>query len=219
MVIKKVENKLEKLVEGTFARFFSSAIKPVEISRRIVREIERNRSIGVNGETLAPNEFNVVISQADFKNFASASEAIQRELEETIRDYCYQEAYGFLGSVNVTLNTDEHLRNGTLQIDAQFTQNETGNPPGSLVLPDGQRVPLGSSTTSIGRLQESTICIDDPSISRNQAKIHLGESGYLLSDLGSTNGTLVNGFRITDHWLVDHDQIEFGKYKVRFEAS
>ncbi len=219
MVIKKVENKLEKLVEGTFARFFSSAIKPVEISRRIVREIERNRSIGVNGENLSPNAFHVVISPNDFENFASASEAIRRELEETIRDYCYREAYGFLGSVHVTLNAEEHLRNGTLKIDAQFTQNATGNPPGALVLPDGQRVSLETAPISIGRLQESTICIDDPSISRNQAKIHLGEHGYLLSDLGSTNGTLVNGFRITEHWLVDHDQIEFGKYKVRFEAS
>ena len=219
MVIKKVENKLERLVEGTFARFFSSAIKPVEISRRIVREIERNRSIGVHGENLAPNDFTVAISQSDYHNFANATESIRRELEETIRDYCYQEAYAFLGSVNVKLNADDHLRKGTLQIDAQFNQNEAGHPPGALVLPDGKRIALGDATVTIGRLQDSTICIDDPSISRNQATIHLGESGYLLSDLGSTNGTLINGFRISEHWLVDHDQIVFGKYKIRFEAS
>ena len=62
MVIKKVENKLEKFVEGTFAKFFSSELKPVEISRKIVREIELNRSIGVHGDYLAPNDFDVVIS-------------------------------------------------------------------------------------------------------------------------------------------------------------
>ena len=219
MVIKKVENKLERIIEGTFARLFSSAIKPVEMSRRIVREIERHRSIGVNGENLAPNDFDVVISQDDFDNFADASESIRRELEERIRDYSYQEAYGFLGSVNVNLNADRDLRNGTLKIDARFKQNENGDPPGALVLPDGQRIVLGEATISIGRLQDSTIYIDDPSISRTQAKIDMGENGYILSDLGSTNGTSVNGFPISQHWLVDHDQIEFGQYSVRFEAS
>ena len=69
MVIKKVENKLEKLVEGTFAKFFSSELKPVEISRKIVREIELNRSIGVHGDYLAPNNFDVVISESDYSNF------------------------------------------------------------------------------------------------------------------------------------------------------
>ena len=93
MVIKKVENKLEKLVEGTFAKFFSSELKPVEISRKIVREIELNRSIGVHGDYLAPNHFDVVISESDYSNFIEAKEPLEQELEETIRDYCYQEGY------------------------------------------------------------------------------------------------------------------------------
>ena len=219
MVIKKVENKLEKLVEGTFARFFSSELKPIEISRRIVREIELNRSIGVNGDYLAPNDFEVAISQNDYGNFVTAKDPLQQELEETIRDYCYQEGYIFLGSVNVTLKMEERLRTGTLRIDTRLKQNENGCPPGTLILPDGQRIILDNTVISIGRLQESTIFVNDPNISRNQAKVHLGENGYLLSDLDSTNGTLVNGFRISEHVLIDHDQIEFGTFKIRFEAS
>ena len=219
MVIKKVENKLEKLVEGTFARFFSSELKPVEISRRIVREIELNRSIGVNGDYLAPNDFEVAIPQSDYANFVTAKDPLQKELEETIRDYCYQEEYIFLGSINVKLKMEEQLRTGTLRIDTRLKQNENGCPPGALILPDGQRITLDNTVISIGRLQESTIFVNDPNISRNQAKVHLGENGYLLSDLDSTNGTLVNGFRMSEHVLIDHDQIEFGTFKIRFEAS
>ena len=76
MVIKKVENKIEKLVEGTFAKFFSSELKPVEISRKIVREIELNRSIGVQGDHLAPNDFDVAISDSDYSNLIKAKEPL-----------------------------------------------------------------------------------------------------------------------------------------------
>lgn len=219
MVIKKVENKLENFVEGTFAKFFSSELKPVEISRKIVREIELNRSIGVHGDYLAPNDFDVVISESDHSNFIEAKEPLEQELQETIRDYCYQESYIFLGSINVSIKKEENLRTGTLRIDARLKQDENGCPPGALVLPNGNRILIGSRVITIGRLQDSTICIDDPSISRNQAEVLLRENGYLLSDLGSTNGTLVNGHRISQHILTDHDQIEFGSYKIRFEAS
>ena len=219
MVIKKVENKIEKLVEGTFAKFFSSELKPVEISRKIVREIELNRSIGVHGDHLAPNDFDVAISENDYSNLIKAKEPLEQELEETIRDYSYQEGYIFLGSINVSIKKEENLRAGTFRIDARLKQDESGCPPGALVLPDGKRIQIGNDVITIGRLQDSTICIDDPSISRNQAEVLLRETGYLLSDLGSTNGTLVNGRRISQHVLTDHDQIEFGSYRIRFEAS
>ena len=219
MVIKKVENKIEKLVEGTFAKFFSSELKPVEISRKIVREIELNRSIGVHGDHLAPNDFDVAISESDYSNLIKAKEPLEQELEETIRDYSYQEGYIFLGSINVSIKKEENLRAGTFRIDARLKQDESGCPPGALVLPDGKRIQIGNRVITIGRLQDSTVCIDDPSISRNQAEVLLRETGYLLSDLGSTNGTLVNGRRISQHVLTDHDQIEFGSYKIRFEAS
>tara|TARA_B100000131_G_scaffold313943_1_gene350021 strand:- start:2476 stop:3135 length:660 start_codon:yes stop_codon:yes gene_type:complete len=219
VVIKKVENKIEKLVEGTFAKFFSSELKPVEISRKIVREIELNRSIGVHGDHLAPNDFDVAISESDYSNLIKAKEPLEQELEETIRDYSYQEGYIFLGSINVSIKKEENLRAGTFRIDARLKQDESGCPPGALVLPDGKRIQIGNRVITIGRLQDSTVCIDDPSISRNQAEVLLRETGYLLSDLGSTNGTLVNGRRISQHVLTDHDQIEFGSYRIRFEAS
>ena len=219
MVIKKVENKIEKLVEGTFAKFFSSELKPVEISRKIVREIELNRSIGVHGDHLAPNDFDVAISESDYSNLIKAKEPLEQELEETIRDYSYQEGYIFLGSINVSIKKEENLRAGTFRIDARLKQDESGCPPGALVLPDGRRIQIGNRVITIGRLQDSTVCIDDPSISRNQAEVLLRETGYLLSDLGSTNGTLVNGRRNSQHVLTDHDQIEFGSYRIRFEAS
>ena len=219
MGIKKIENKLEKIVEGTFARIFSSSVKPVEIGRRLVREIERNRSIAVNGEDLAPNNFEILLSQNDFDHFANAIESIRRELEETIRDYCSKEAYGFLGPVTVSLVVSDNLRSGNLRIDTQYKETQTGRPPGALVMPDGQRVTLEQTVTTIGRLQDSTVVLDDSSISRSQAEIRLDGNNYILKDLGSTNGTVVNDNSISEHILLNGDRIELGQIRIRFEAS
>jgi pSer/pThr/pTyr-binding forkhead associated (FHA) protein len=81
-------------------------------------------------------------------------------------------------------------------------------------------VDLSGKTVSVGRLPECTISIDDSNISRNHAQVRAGASNYLVTDLGSTNGTMVNGVKIVgDHALRDGDIISFGSTHVRFEAS
>ena len=91
---------------------------------------------------------------------------------------------------------------------------------GSLVLPSGLRVPLGERVTTVGRLPECTISINDSNVSRNHAEIRTGLNTYVAVDLGSTNGTMVNGTRIIgEQPLNDGDIISFGSTHVRFEAS
>ena len=90
---------------------------------------------------------------------------------------------------------------------------------GSLVLPSGERVDLGSTVT-IGRLPECTVSINDSNISRQHAEIRISGNSYVVVDLGSTNGTLVNGVKIAGQRpLSDGDIISVGSTHVRFEAS
>jgi pSer/pThr/pTyr-binding forkhead associated (FHA) protein len=96
---------------------------------------------------------------------------------------------------------------------------EGGTGAGSLVLPTGDRVPLGEETISVGRLPESTIVLADPNVSRQHAEIRPRGTTYVVLDLGSTNGTRVNGIRIDQHELADGDEIVFGNTRMRFEAS
>ena len=91
---------------------------------------------------------------------------------------------------------------------------------GSLVLPSGNRVDLGSAKVTVGRLPECTISINDSNISRNHAEVKAGQTAYIVIDLGSTNGTMVNGVKIVgEQRLRDGDIISFGSTHVRFEAS
>jgi len=125
-----------------------------------------------------------------------------------------------MGPVNVQLLVDNSLKVGRFGISSQLKQASGGLGAGSLVLPSGERVPLGERTTTVGRLPECTITINDSNVSRNHAEIRPGTTSYIVVDLGSTNGTMVNGSRIAaEHRLSDGDIVSFGSTHVRFEAS
>ena len=88
------------------------------------------------------------------------------------------------------------------------------------MLPSGQRVPLGDRPVTVGRMSECTIPLNDQNVSRRHAEIRPGRQHYVVVDLGSTNGTMVNGTRIHgEQRLTDGDIISFGSTYVRFEAS
>ena len=95
-----------------------------------------------------------------------------------------------------------------------------GRTSGSLVLPSGQRVSLGDRPVTVGRQGDCTIPLNDQNVSRRHAEIRPNRQNYVVVDLGSTNGTMVNGTRIHGETaLSDGDIISFGSTYVRFEAS
>ena len=100
-----------------------------------------------------------------------------------------------------------------------YNANRIGSSVGRLQLPSGERVTVGHRVVTIGRLPESTVSLNDPNVSRRHAEIHPG-SEITIVDLGSTNGTKVNGLRIDgQRVLVDGDIISLGSSHLRFEAS
>lgn len=207
------------MVEGGFARLFRSGLKPVELGRRLVREMDANRSVGVSGEAVAPNAFVIDLSADDHADFADMLGTLRRELAESAREHARDEGYHFLGPVEVDIDVDARLRRGNFHLSSSLREGAGGSSPGSLVLSDGQRVVLGESIVTMGRLSESTLVIEDPNVSRTHAEIRPHGSGFRLVDLASTNGTLVNGERIAERQLVDGDRIEVGNVVIRFEAS
>ena len=87
------------------------------------------------------------------------------------------------------------------------------------MLQDGRRIDLGADVFSIGRLAECDLAVDDPLASRRHAEIRPEPDGYRLVDLGSLNGTTVNGTKVTEHLLADGDLIGIAAVAIRFEAS
>ena len=219
MGLKGFERRLERAVEGGFARMFRSGLKPVELGRKLTREMDDHRTLDVRGRTVVPNHFTVELSGTDSENFTEIAATLERELAEAAREHARDEGYAFLGPVRVELGVGDDLRTGTFALTSRMRPGDGGTGAGSLVLPTGDRVPLGEETITVGRLPESTIVLADPNVSRQHAEIRPRGATFVVIDLGSTNGTRINGIRVNEHELVDGDEVTFGNTRMRFEAS
>jgi hypothetical protein len=218
MGLQQFERRLERLVEGTFAKAFRSGLQPVELGRRLSREMDLQRTVGVHG-LIAPNQFKVAVSPVDAERFSSFSEALVRELSEAVREHARDEGYHFVGPVQVELDPDPSLGKGEFLVASEIASGPGGHAAGSLRLPDGSRVAVGDEPVSIGRQAECDVVLEDSNVSRHHAEVRRQGEEYVFVDLGSTNGSKVNGTRVKQQALSDGDEITLGKTLIRFEAS
>jgi len=125
-----------------------------------------------------------------------------------------------VGPVEVEIHRAPDLRSGRFSVAAEVREGPEGMPAGSLVLPDGTRIVLGTEPLVIGRLPECGIVLSDPNVSRRHAEVRRHGSDFVIADLRSTNGTRVNGAPITsERVLADGDEISVGTSPIRFESS
>ncbi|MBW3645069.1 MAG: FHA domain-containing protein [Actinobacteria bacterium] len=219
MGLKGFERRLERLVEGAFAKAFKSSLRPVELGRRLMREMDHQRTLNVRGETAAPNDFTVTLGPDDHEQFAEIEDNLVQSLAEAAREHAREEGYVFMGPVSVQLEVDRDLGAGSFGLSARFKEGVGGTAGGALVLSDGQRVALSNGTATIGRSADCTVHLSDSSVSRRHAEVRPAGDGWTLVDLRSTNGTKVNGATITERRLKDGDRISLGDVQVHFEAS
>ena len=220
MGLQSFEHGLERMVEGVFSRGSRSSIRPVELGRRVLRDIDDHRSVDVKGRRIVPNVFSIRLSPRDHAAFADIDEALVAELCETAREYARAEGYHFMGPVHVEITVDNGLKPGRFTVASKMKESGGGVGAGSLVLPSGERISLGQQSITIGRLPDCTIPVGDANVSRRHAEIRPSGSGFVLVDLGSTNGSKVNGVRIeVQQLLADGDIVSVGTTHLRFEAS
>ena len=218
MGLQQFERRLERLVEGVFAKAFRSGLQPVELGRRLTREMDASRAVGVRG-VIAPNAFRFVLAPSDLDRFSSFSDAMARELADAAREHARTEGYIFVGPVEVQLEADDSITPGTFLVASEVREAPGGAVFGTILLPDGTRVPIGDDPVVIGRLAECDVTVADESVSRRHAEVRLHGGDIVVFDLGSTNGTKVNGAGVREHRLKDGDEILVGSTRLRFEAS
>lgn len=219
MGLQQFERRLERMVEGVFAKAFRSSLKPVELGRRLTREMDLRRTVGVRGELIAPNRFTFAVSPADAEQFASFEDALTRELGDAAREHARDEHYTFLGPVEVHIDTDDSLTTGQFLLASDVKEGATRGPVGSIVTSDGTRLDIGAEPLTIGRLPECDIVVSDPAVSRRHAEVRRRDGTFVVVDLDSTNGTRVNGAGTRERVLADGDEITVGGVAMRFEAS
>ncbi len=219
MGISGFEQRLERGIEGFFGRVFRSGLRPVELGRKLVREMDDKRTVGVNGRLMVPNNFRFTLSPADYEQLEDMVNQLRRDLADAAREHARDEQAAFAGPVDVEIVVSERVRAGLFRIQSRYKEAEGGATAGSLVLPTGDRVPLGEYVVTIGRSPDATIVLGDPNVSRRHAEIRPAGDGFAVVDLGSTNGTRVNGERIVERSLRDRDEVVFGNTVTYFEAS
>ena len=215
MALRNVESRLERFFERGLSRPFNSALQPIEIGQRMVREMDLGRRVSNRG-LMAPNNIKIWISEDDAQRFDGFQHALVEELTETARQHALGESYNFVGPVVVEMFVDDELAVGTMKVKASFVG---GQSEPRIVVSDGSTYPVGSTPVVVGRSGECQIVISETSVSRRHAEFWWTGEGVAVRDLQSTNGTLVNGHRVTAVSLSPHDVVEIGGQTLRIELA
>ncbi len=220
MALQEFERRLERLVEGVFAKAFRRGLTPIEVGRRLTREMDIRRTVGVRG-IITPNQFNVAVSAEDYENvIAKMEQALRTDLAGYAREHAREEGYSLVGPIEVNFAVDQGLGPGEFLVRSDMVEGAGGGPAGALVTPEGKRVEVAAEPVVIGRHPECDVVLNDAEVSRQHAEVRREEGAFLVVDLGSLNGTRVNGVGVKQpRELQDGDQITIGSHALRFEAS
>jgi hypothetical protein len=215
MVLKSVENRLERIFERTFSRPFRTALQPIEIGTRIVREVDLTRRLSGRGPVSA-NVIRVWLGPADAERFEGFQKALVSELEESVRQHALSEGYAFVGPVKVEIFVDDDLKAGAVEVKTEFVGGESQP---RLIASDGRSFPIGDEPLIIGRSPDVEVVVNDSNVSRQHAEVWRTAQGVAIRDLQSTNGTYVNGHRVSAVSLSPRDDVTVGKLHFRIELA
>jgi len=221
------ERRLGGLVEGLFAKTFRSGLQPIEIAKRVLKEMEARRTVGVS-EVWAPNHFEVTMSEVDAGRFEQVESALVAELKQVVRDNAAERGWGLVGPPEIELLKDPSMKKGDLDCVASLVEGQDRVEPAGpvanaslLVHEDGAEriLELDKQMTTIGRLPDCDVVLKDKGASRQHAQVRQKDGIYTLTDLGSTNGTQLNGQTIQSRELRDGDRITIGATNLDFRSG
>ncbi|MEU9231050.1 DUF3662 and FHA domain-containing protein [Streptomyces subrutilus] len=127
-VLKRFEQRLEGLVNGTFAKVFKSEVQPVEIAGALQRECDNNATIWNRERTVVPNDFIVELSTGDYERLSPYSGQLGDELAGLVRDYAKQQRYSFMGPIKVHLEKADDLDTGLYRVRSRTLAASTSQP-------------------------------------------------------------------------------------------
>jgi len=253
-VARGIEQRLEGLVEGFFTKVFRSGLQPVEVGRRILREMAEGKTVSVN-RVYAPNDFTVLMGPDDHSRFSQMEAGLQREFSELVIEQAKQNRWNLMGLPRISFEAVEKMGKGEFKVEASLSadadvpgprvatrdrgQEDMANtravPTNTadrlglanagaeiVVYEDGTEKDTISVTKEpvvIGRLSTNDVVLSDPNVSRRHAELRRDGGLWTIVDLGSTNGTIVNGKLAGEHQLKDGDRLTFGKTELVFKEK
>jgi len=251
-VLRNLEAKLTDLVEGTFGRVFKSEVRPVELARKLVREMDEHKTVSLS-RTYVPNEYIVYLSPDDRARLEGVEDSLIEELSAYLLEHARSERLALPSRPQIEFQTDERLALGEFGIQTRLVrpsedpavaepEPEHGNtmiystagrlrapveetqgvrPTRALLVAEGRRHVIPPGGAVVGRSRDCDVVLADANVSRRHAEVRPAAAGtWTISDLGSTNGVLVNGHRIAGaEQLQTGDRIALGTAEIGFELQ
>jgi hypothetical protein len=299
-MLRSIEHRIESLFEGVFGRAFRSHVQPVELARKLAKEMDDGKTASLS-RVYVPNEYHLYLSPRDREQFRGYEQGLLTELADYLVEHARREGYVLMSRPRIELHEDHDLAVGEFGIATRLVQDggEAARPPvpppappveprvadaeppavsppvephvsdaeppavappagapvppaavppvapvsatkiygpgesappedddtpppvvppvqGTLVMA-GVRHELDRPVVTLGRSKDCDIAIDDPSVSRRHAEVRRETGGFAVVDLGSTNGTRVNGAKVARAELEDGDRVTLGQTELRFE--
>lgn len=227
--LQRFENKLEEVISTVFARTFRSAVQPIEISAALNREIDNSAQILSRDRRLVPNAFHVELSAADHERLSQLGDQLVEELTTMLEDHAARQSYLFTGPVSIDLETSDDLTTGRFRVRSQSVSSVSQSQGGrrvaeptetqvrraaAVLVVNGEQLPLSPPGIVVGRGNDADLRIDDPGVSRRHVEVRVVETAggtrVSVADLGSTNGMVVDGKRVTHATLADGSTIRIG---------
>lgn len=238
--LSRFEQFMESIVEDTIARLFRSPVQPAEIAKRLERTMESQQTISVH-RVIVPNMYRVFLNPRDFAMFQPIKAEIEREMAVYLSELAQDRSFTMLEPPRVELVEDTAIARRTIQVVAETTEPRQDNAtqalsatmhyksgdaqsaPRALLLlktPKGpQPIPLESTLLTLGRGLNNDVILEDTRVSRHHAQLRYKVRRFWLTDLGSTNGTFINGDPVNETPLHDGDVISLGGLELTFREG
>jgi hypothetical protein len=215
-ILDSFERGLERAVNGAFAKTFKSGLQPIEITAALRRELDTKAVVVARDRILVPNRFTVRLAGGDYQRMTAIGPTLTDELMQLVQQHAAAQHYQFAGGISLTLQQDPSLSEGMIQIDSANAKGAVAWNP--VLDVGGKRYPIVKSRTIIGRGSDADITVDDTGISRKHVEILWDGARAQVNDLGSTNGSELNGERVNKAPLLPDSVISIGRTRIVFRV-
>lgn len=215
-LLDSFEKGLERAVNGAFAKTFRSGIQPVEIASALRREADIKAAVVSRDRIIAPNNYRVRLSPDDADRMRDLGPTLSDELYTLLTKHATAQGYSFAGPLRIGFDVDERVATGTVGVDSGAVQERVSWQ--AVVDVDGRRHTITKARTVIGRGSDADITIADAGSSRKHAEILWDGERAMFRDLGSTNGTKVNGQKLREASLPSDATLTIGRTDLVFRV-
>ncbi|HEC24041.1 MAG TPA: DUF2662 domain-containing protein [Chloroflexi bacterium] len=227
----RFEDRVQRLIEGGFARLFAGRLHPREVATQLARAMEDHARQGRDGRFVAPDRYTVRLNARDHEAILAAQPDLPSELAVELISLARLSGLLLENTPEVYLLADDRVELHQVKISAHHSgaRRETTQampfPPGkelerpvglraALITKDERVIPLERPILNIGRARDNHVIIDAPSVSRHHAQLRLRFGRYVLFDLGSRGGTTVNGQPVKEAVLQPGDVISLAGFNL-----